>query len=1377
MRYSSICVCLFLILNGLGLSLKAQDYRVEIRHIGIEDGLLHREVNAICQDKAGFIWMATPLGIDRFDGYQMKHYTERSHGFQTSQIGRIAEDKAGRLWLFGSASFEVNVPVSSIDILIPQQDSVLRFEALFPDHTLFSPQDLQSNVLTLPNGDLVFQDKDKPLLYIYSVEKGFRTVQIPVYPRFSMRTLSPSQTIWGQIGKYVWVEIDMAGKEIRKIDFGKWVFSPTSALTVDEGFFIHLLLPNQSMQTVFVDWEGKQKEMGISSIEGDHNPGRMVNVNYLSQALPAMNSIQPDRIIYETLKAYFSEIEGQTFRTFCRTSNNRIWLGGNFGAYQVQLKRLPFQTYFAQSLDNYDRVESWAGRGLWSDGKRLVANLEPFLTIQVDLPTGDVRTLDMNNQLGNFTNLALAGWKDKDLLKGRRESLVQITDAGEIKEVWHFGEERDIWAILPVSEDEIWLGLGREKGIGNLHFGKGKFLESSNYIPFSPLLGKNVIHIAPDKQGRLWFCSDQGLYRFEESDSTFQYFGKSAAGNHYLPADNFYHFYPENDSILWLATRGEGLIRWNIQTSTYRQFTREDGLPNNTLYGIYEDKHDHLWMPSDYGIIQFNKQTYISKTYLPQDGTSEVEFNRISHTSDEEGRLYFGSLNGITAFHPDDFYSNDRVKTIPLQITGFSQFDGDENKLIDRYAELLASPSMKMQPRDRYLKLEVALLNYENEALNQYSWKIEGLDDDWRIQNEPVIQIGRIPYGNYTLRVKARSAKGEPSANEFQFNLAVVPPFYMTAGFIIGVILAVLILASLLVYYRFRSLRLRQQLLEQKIEDATAELREMDRLKSRLFANVSHELRTPLSLILGPISSVLKNFPQEKQAQHYLQLARQNGRNLQLLITEILDLGKLESGKLKLAETPVNASAFLQNKATSFNALAENEKLTFQFESDLPPETYLLWDRQMVERIINNLLSNAIKFTGEGGSVSLQCVVGSMQAKNSRLPTANSLLLTVTDTGPGIHPDDLPYIFDRYYQAQKGAEKLTGGTGIGLALSKELAELMGGTLVATSKMGAGSQFTLTLPRKGVDTPPKLGEIEEQLQPIVQAEKISSFATTRVAINGDKKTILVVEDNAGLREYLRSLLEPRYHVILARHGREGLEKLKESFSVSRSSFNNNGDTLDDQKTENGKRETISLVLTDLMMPEMDGMALLEAIKGERNLKQLPVIMLTARTGLSEKLKALRLGVHDYLTKPFEEEELLARVENLLEWAHNRDQALAEVPVDEVPLSPTFEDQWVQKVDEWVANNYQSSEVKMMDWAEALHLSESQFRRRLKQATGLSPLQYLQEYRLIQARQLLENQTFGTIAEIAGQIGFSRPDYFSKVFQKRFGKLPSNYLKAH
>ncbi len=582
--------------------------------------------------------------------------------------------------------------------------------------------------------------------------------------------------------------------------------------------------------------------------------------------------------------------------------------------------------------------------------------------------------------------------------------------------------------------------------------------------------------------------------------------------------------------------------------------------------------------------------------------------------------------------------------------------------------------------------------------------------------------------------------------------------------------LITLLLLSLLAFIFLRERRSKAKLAEQNriIEEQSQALRQLDAAKTRFFANVSHELRTPLTLMLGPLSTALKSNTLDNKNFTLVSLAKQHTKQLLGLVNEILDLTKLESGKMTVHEEPTDAYNFLRRLVATFESYAtqKNIKLIFNFDTDVPKG--LMLDKPKVERIFNNLLTNALKFTPKDGTISI---------KITHDPSTWQLI--VTDTGSGIHPDDLPHVFNRFYQTTQTDVPVEGGTGIGLALSKELAQVLGGTLTVESTLGTGATFTLDLPKREVLGLPQEQLVEtEEDDVILETKDITpSVLSNKNDSKIEQPTILVVEDNPSLRSYLTLILSDKYNVITAENGQEALKLI------------DNGE----QAIENDSSLMPDLIISDIMMPLMDGFQLLEKLKTAENLQSIPIVMLTARAEMQDRLKALRIGVDDYLTKPFEEEELFARVKNLLYNAQVRKQmqqgdlvALKnnQQPIAEIipsPLSKNEKNQLSSENRVWLADLEKTIQQHIGDYnlsvdfiADEMHISRAQFYRRLQLLTGLTPNQYLQEIRFNHARQLLEKRNVSSVKAASAAIGIQKVQYFSDQFKERFGKLPSAYL---
>lgn len=544
-------------------------------------------------------------------------------------------------------------------------------------------------------------------------------------------------------------------------------------------------------------------------------------------------------------------------------------------------------------------------------------------------------------------------------------------------------------------------------------------------------------------------------------------------------------------------------------------------------------------------------------------------------------------------------------------------------------------------------------------------------------------------------------------------------------------------------------------------------LAELDQLKTQFFANVSHELRTPLTLVVGPMEQLVQQpAGLSEEARRQLELGLRNGRRLQHLVNSLLDLTKLEAGKLRLNPAPVRLSLFCRQVLDTFEGMAARQQITLQLRDDLPPDLTLALDSARLEQIITNLLANALKFTPPGGWVWLHTKPGD---------APSHWRLTVQDTGPGIAPDEQERVFERFYQTRQ--RRAEGGTGIGLAFSRELAELMGGTLMLESQPGRGSAFTLTLP--GIPLVPT-ATVEHQ-----EAMELEVEALPVVAIAGkDRPRVLVVEDNADLRTYLRQILAPLYEVLEAENGREALALLQ--------------------------HEAVDLICSDEMMPHLSGTELLLRLKAESRWRRVPFLMVTARSDAEHRFRSLELGVDDYLQKPFAPRELLARTHNLLvnyrerlafaaseeidvERALTADQTPRQVPSAgqvalaggltvadvvvpvEGELRTVADQELLRRVREVAAAAIAEPDFDTLQLVTQVGVSERTLYRKLKELTGLTPAAYLREVRLEHARQLLERRAMQTVAEVAYAVGFDNPGYFATVFLKRYGKRATEYLQ--
>ena len=1347
----------------------AQAYRAFARRYGLEEGLPHRQVNKIIQDRSGFIWAATNAGVVRFDGRHFKIFNKVGSGLSGDLVEWVAEDAGGNIWAFRSG------PNSWLCVLDPLSGKVMPSGMFFQKHPLPVPtSSFWKAPMKLADGSLIFGLLDPGGLLRYHPKTGWKHIKIPDCKGLLLLKPGRQQNVWGMLfpkdaSPAILVGIDMNGKILRQIKPGPgWAFAEKRG---DSGspdyFFLMEFKPGEKPFFWKMDTDGNRAET-TCPIENPfaYQYGRLVN-GQIEVQFPLIQ--ERNGAVLLDLSLQYPELDLAEFRDFLVGRNGNIWFATTFGLVVVDIH----QAYFRRLLHDAHAPggRGKACRGLLEINGHLLVNLEAGGQgrYRVDPRTGNAERLPGECAYGIAAAADGNVWTD--CVTGSNAwqtlSLYKADPAGQLIRQ-HLLQQRDfgyIFSILEESLGRVLLSHVNGMTIYNPVDGTAKPWNDAHF----PELGKaHISWLGKDRSGQIWASSEQGLYRLKPGGGVAARYWSGGTGAYYLPYDFIYHFYEDQDGIFWLGTAGGGLIRWDRKAPAGQQtrvIFRENGLLNGVVYATYEDRHNHLWLPTDYGIVQLDKKSLqVRHTWLVADGLTHNEFNRVSHCMGADGTLYFGGLNGVTAFHPDNFYTQtaERGNTIPLVISAFSTLNAGSGQLENRLPEIVRHNSFTMYPDDRYIQLEFALLDYFAAEKVTYTWKLEGVSADWENIREPELRLSSLPYGTHRLRIRAQAADGAWAANELDIELTVLPPVYLRWWFLL---LAALLLAAGIrgwVYWRIREHRLEQERLEAEVARQTAtirrqteELKRLDEAKSRFFANASHELRTPLTLMLAPLSSMLKGNRLESRDSSYAKTAHEHGKQLLQLVNEILDLSKLESGKMQLQETTLSLQPFLRRVAGAFESHAERRGITFVFEYRLPERLRVLVDEDKLQKVLNNLLANALKFTPPHAGGTVRVTVSE---------TEGMLRIGVHDTGRGIHPDDLPHVFERFYQTAQPGAPVEGGTGIGLALCREFAGVMQGRIWAESTDGKGSSFYFEFPKKevfGVNNEELLMMKDESGVAVEPGAKNSSFI---IPYSSLKKTVLLVEDNDSLRDYVQSILSEKYHILTAENGRAAL-KIMETADAPEQSSSPHSSLI--------AHHSINLIISDIMMPVMDGFQLLETLKSDDRWRHIPVVMLTARADLRDKLRALRIGVDDYLLKPFEEDELVARLENLFQNYDNRQSASPPVRQStDLPVSVSAEDQaWLEGFEKLVEKRLGDFNLTAEMLADALAMSRASFFRQLKRLTGLTPAQYVDEARFQKARRLLENREVSSVKAAAYTVGFRQVKHFSQNYKKRFGKLPS------
>ncbi len=870
-----------------------------------------------------------------------------------------------------------------------------------------------------------------------------------------------------------------------------------------------------------------------------------------------------------------------------------------------------------------------------------------------------------------------------------------------------------------------------------------------------------------DNDGSFWLCVfPQGLFHFDPITLALKRYSNIPNDTTSLSSNNVLSMAAdpsEPDRYFWIGTDGGGLNKWDKTNGRCIRISVRDGLPSNVVYTVFPDKRGNLWMSTNNGLCSMDPKTMAFRYYDIHDGLQGMEFNRESNYQTSEGRIYLEGTAGLNVFYPEDIVENSHIPPVvftDLKIQGRSVSRRDETSPLNK--SIVETKEIVLPYDQNILTIEFAALDFMNPGSNEYSYQLEGFSEEWTKPSKTnSATFTNLSPGQYTLRVRGSNNDGIWNETGASLSLTILPPWYRTWWAYTGYM--ALFLTGLFVFrqYDLRRVRLKDQL--ELAHQKESQLKEVDQLKMQFFQNISHEFRTPLTLILGPIEKLLGTTVPEDTQKRELRMMRRNAQRLLRLINQLLDLSKLEAGGMKLHTSKGNIVAFIKGMTMSFHSLAERKEIFLDVRPDVE-ELEVYFDKEKLEKIIINLLSNAFKFTPENGEI----VVGLSVS-------ADRVHIAVRDTGIGIPSEKLPHIFNRFYQVDSSTTRTQEGTGIGLALVKDLVELHHGTISVTSEPGKGSEFIVSLPLGRAHLKPEeiaddsvgatvtspLPTIDKESDALGHSERSEvseNSQTLRPVFDGpqgdkgeEKPILLIIEDNADVREYIKSYLLPTYTVVEAHDGAEGVEKAKETIP--------------------------DLIISDVMMPKMDGYEVCSRLKQDEKTSHVPIILLTAKAAKEDKIGGLETGADDYLIKPFDSAELLVRVKNLIETRRKLREKFGKELVSLKPseVAVTSVDQvFLKKVMDAIESKIGDEEFGVTELADTIGLSSKQLQRKLKGLANTTANDFIRSFRLQRAKELLQKDST-TIAEIAYSVGFSSPAYFTKCFQEQFGQTPSEVRK--
>ncbi|NLE36114.1 MAG: response regulator [Bacteroidales bacterium] len=918
----------------------------------------------------------------------------------------------------------------------------------------------------------------------------------------------------------------------------------------------------------------------------------------------------------------------------------------------------------------------------------------------------------------------------------------------------------NVYSVHEDPDGRIWVGTFN----GGLNYiaekdGRTLFINSLNRLKNYPYSNhKRVRYITSDNQGRIWVGTTSGLVIFnrgfkepESAEFTTCFFDPQVETS--LANNDVHYIYCAPDGEIFVATFGGGLNRvtGDSEKPGFKSYTVRTGAPDDVILSIVDDLSGNLWLSSERGILKFNVQSESFEIYSEQSGVERRYFSEATGLRTADSEIMFGFDNGICCFNPAQVR---KVNYVPpllftrLTVAGTDMHTGGGSPALPGSDTGIAS--LELRHDQKSLAIEFAALDYRNPKNIQYAHRLEGIDPDWIIERgQRIASYTNLDPGEYLFRVRSTNSDGIWVDNTRSVRVVVEPSFWQTLIARILIVAVSLGLITLAIYVIFTMYKLRHKVeVEQLITN----------LKLKFFTDISHELRTPLTLISSPVTNILQNNSLDPEVRDQLTLVQSNTQRMLRLVNQILDFRKVQNRKMKLKIEEFPLGPFIAGICTDFRKVAEDKGIRLLVE-DLSGGEKVWADPDKVEKIVFNLVTNALKFTPRGKRVNVTV------KKN-----IDSLELIVADQGTGLSREKMKKLFMRFDSEEKEVMTMQPGTGIGLSLSRELAELHCAELTAESEEGRGATFRvifrLGFSHFGNDTEFVLADGQNSLSssnpPQEMTEEVED--ADNEGNDDDEPVLLFVEDNEELRSFIKIILSDGFHVIEAGNGIEGLE-------IARS-------------------QLPDIIITDLMMPEMDGLELARRIKEEVTTSHIPVVVLTAKSDLDTQVEALKRGADDFITKPFSSTYLRARIENILRQRKKLQELFLsslddyhrpknDKPVDITPSEPvieSYDDRLMKNLMEVMEENIDNSALTVDELVSKMGIGRSVFFKKLKSLTGLAPVEFIREVRVKRAAQLIESGEY-TISQVTYMVGCNDPRYFSRIFKQRFGMTPTEYRDKH
>ncbi|MCC9168694.1 hybrid sensor histidine kinase/response regulator transcription factor [Pontibacter harenae] len=1348
-----------------------------VKEYSLRDGLSLNIVTSIAQDKKGLMWLATEDGLNRFDGYSFKTFKydpDNSFSLTGNFIQKVFVDSKGDIW-------------------VSTRHGLNRFDASSEKFTHF--QHIIGDDRTLVGNDISdITESSSGNLWVASYNAGFSYYDrhrnaFTSYNQQNLPSLSSNKIIslFQDHAGLLWVGTQDAGVNVFKVKDG--IVSEKI-----KGLPHNQFSSSSNIKCIYEDhlhniWLGTSR--GLVLLKRDQSIATKFDAQVFSLGSNIVLSILED-------------------------SKEMMWIGvQDRGAYQLDISQFYNQGAETASFKKVkergetlltqrsvqalfeDRDQNiWLGT--YGGGVKMVSNQqEKFskLRLSPSPPDDDIRyygvctdgkgnlwlgtdgngiyKCDANGTvLEHFTAGDGSGLTDSAILYAYQDTDQNLWFGSYSQGLFLYKQEtgsfinykhkqsdsntlggNDVRVIFEDSRKNLWVGTNGG-GLSKLDK-KTKSFQSFN-ASNSNIASNDIRALAEDHNGKLWVGTyGGGLYSFSPDKQAFV--RHHYKDQEYLSSDVVLALYLDKGKNLWIGTEEDGLILYDTAKKSAIRYSEKNGLANNTVYAIHPDILGNVWMSTNKGVTKLEVNTQRFYNYGASDGLQGGQFNPGSILySKIGGFMGFGGTEGFNIFYPSQIKGvavTPKVMMLGLQL--FNKpvlLEAFKNDVSNKPVLEEETKEITLKPNQSVFTLEFGALDYTNPEKYQYAYKLGGLDEDWSyVGNQRSATYRYLKPGSYTFMVKASNHNGNWGEDYTALQINVLAPFWRTP---LAYSLYLLVLAGVVYWgYHFsaKQKKLRRRLLIAKAQSRKE--RRVARERLNFFTEVSHEFRTPLTLILGPLEEMLSHEDRTTGSGRKLQMVYQNANKLLNLINKLLDYRKAEAGSMVLQVKEDNIAAFLEEICIPFKELAQIKKLDFHLM--VPEEPLMVWyDREKLEIVINNLLSNSFKYIGKGNSISVAVRVDERFSASSE-QYAGCVIVEVKDNGIGVPAGQLKHIFNWFYQGNPMAPM---SSGLGLALAKKLIQLHKGHIFVNSTEGEGATFGFKLPlgKEHFDA----GSLVDNPVPAVGAEsKLEILAmkevpedTAAISHKGHKK-VLIVEDEDEIRNFLKSYLRDNYSLIEAANGKDGLEQALVHYP--------------------------DIIISDVMMPEMDGIALCKELKSNIRTSHIPVILLTARTAFAHHKEGLEIGADAYLTKPFSPELLQLKIQNILQ----SQEKLKRFHLNLFSVNPpqpkeepnSLDEKLLLKIYEVLKANLDNSDFNVNELVAELNMSRSLVYKKIKALTGVSPVEYLRSLKMQEAARLLRSGNY-KVFEVVYMVGFNDEKYFRQCFSKQFGCSPSEYMKS-